>query len=334
MSTVAGTDPILSFRGLTRLLTDRGAQLAVVVLIVALGLDCALVLTRALNPVGTQASSGVPAALIARHSVNPQVTMATIINAHLFGTAAVATGPNAPPTNMALILAGVIAEKNPADGRAIIGPNAAAAKLYAVGAMISGGARLHAVYADRVLLEHNGALETLMLPRTLLPGMADFAPAAPPTRTSVQGNPAVLAGLVQVQPVFSQGKLAGYRIFPGPKNGAAAFRQLGLIAGDLIVAVNGTGLDDPGRALEVLQTLSSSDSATITVMRNGTPQEVNLNLANLAGDEQTNDGAQATGQSPASPGPPIRRLPPGLNVPNAFGGAGGQSVPQAGAIER
>ncbi|HEX4025395.1 MAG TPA: type II secretion system protein GspC [Steroidobacteraceae bacterium] len=336
MSSAAGTGEIMSVRALTRLLAERGAQLAVVVLIIALGLDSALILTRALNPLGAQPPAA-GAALIMRHGLNPQLALATIVNAHLFGTAAVATGPNAPPTNMALILAGVIAEKNPAHGQAIIGPNAAAAKLYSVGAMISGGVRLHAVYADRVLLEHNGGLETLMLPRTPLPGASGLAPAqSAPTGTTMRANPAVLAGLVRVQPVFSQGKLSGYRIFPNGKNGPATFRQLGLVAGDMILAVNGTSLDDPARAMEVLQTLSSSGSATITVMRNGAAQEVNLNLANLSGDEQYS-GAQGADPSAPSPGPAIRR-PMILPAPNALGTTAGslpgQAAPQAGALER
>ena len=52
-----------------------------------------------------------------------------------------AGGGNAPPTTMPLILAGVIAEKDPAKGLAIIGDTAAAGKLYSVGAAIPGGAR-------------------------------------------------------------------------------------------------------------------------------------------------------------------------------------------------
>ena len=331
MTTAAGIGETLSPRALARLLTERGARIATVVLIVALGLDAALIVTRALNPAGAAASAAPLAAPITHRSVNPQLALARIVNAHLFGAAATATGPNAPPTQMALILAGVIAEKDPAYGQAIIGPNAAAAKLYSVGAMIGGGARLHAVYADRVLLEHNGGLETLMLPRTPLPASAGLSDAVIPSAMAVRANPGLLAGLVRVQPVFSQGKLSGYRIFPGGKHGPAAFRQLGLVAGDLILAVNGTSLDDPARAMEVLQTLSSSGSATITVMRNGTPQEVNLNLANLSGDEQdSGGGAPGAAQSPAAfAGPAIRRRAIGLPAPNAFG-----TRPATGAFRR
>jgi general secretion pathway protein C len=160
--------------------------------------------------------------------------------------------------------------------------------------VIPGGARLHAVYHDRVLLERNGALETLSLPRTPLSGTTSESNAPlVPTAAALRENPALLGGLVNVQPVFSQGKLNGYRIFPRGSTGTSAFSQLGLKAGDLILAVNGTTLEDPARAMEVLQTLSSSGSATITVSRNGTAQEVNLNLANLNGINPASEGTPA-----------------------------------------
>ncbi|HEY4972332.1 MAG TPA: PDZ domain-containing protein, partial [Steroidobacteraceae bacterium] len=98
---------------------------------------------------------------------------------------------------------------------------------------------------------------------------------------------------------FNQGKLQGYRIFPGGAHGTSAFAQLGLKPGDMIEAVNGTALDDAARAMEVLQTLSSSATATVTVSRNGQTQEVNLNLANLNLDADSGDNA-APGQ-PAAP---------------------------------
>src|SRR6185437_3283459 len=101
----------------------------------------------------------------------------------------------------------------------------------------------------------------------------------------------------------------GYRIFPGGQHGAQAFSQLGLKPGDLITAINGTTLDDPGRALEILQTLSSAGSASITVTRSGSPLEVNLNLATLQLD-QTGAGA-APGPSPSNAAPqPSSNAPP------------------------
>jgi general secretion pathway protein C len=333
-------DDLKSVQGLTRLFVDRGAQLIVLLLLLALGLDSALILTRALGHGPDLPAAPVGAApVLPRVSVNPTLQLATIVNAHLFGAGAVAGGGggDAPATNMPLILAGVIADPDPGKGVAIIGENAAAGKLYAVGAAMPGGVHLHAVYADRVLLERNGGLETLMLPRTpmsakgaALPGIASAAPRA---GAANRDSATLLAGLVRVQPVFNQGKLQGYRIFPGANHGASAFTQLGLKAGDLIEAVNGTPLDDAGRAMEVLQTLGSAATATVTVSRNGAPQEVNLNLANLNLDADSGDNAPAVqvtvpgaeqGSSPPAGGPYRGRIPPNLSTaPGAPAGSGG-----------
>lgn len=302
MSTAAGFNDLKSLHGLTRLLSERGASLAALVLIVALALDSAVILSRVLSGPEALPPASPPSlsAALPHNSANPQALLATVVSAHLFGAAAGAVGgANAPPTTMPLILAGVIADNDPGKGQAIIGENAAAAKLYSVNAVIPGGARLHAVYRDRVLLERNGALETLALPHTPLNG-ASSGSNAPlvPTAAALRENPSLLAGLVRVQPVFSEGKLNGYRIFPGGPNGTSAFNQLGLRPGDLILAVNGTSLEDPARAMEVLQTLSSSGSATITVSRNGTAQEVNLNLANLNGVNPPSDATPGADQAP------------------------------------
>jgi general secretion pathway protein C len=318
-------------QGVTRLLADRGAQLITLVLLLALGVDCALILTRALShgPSQPPPSIGSAPALV-RPSVNPTLQLATIVNAHLFGAGAAASGADAPATSMPLILAGVIADPDPGKGVAIIGENAAAGKLYAVGAALPGGVHLHAVYSDRVLLERNGGLETLMLPRTpMLTRPATPTAAAGGRQGASRESATLLAGLVRIQPVFNQGKLTGYRIFPGGARGTSAFTQLGLKSGDLIEAVNGSALDDAARAMEVLQTLSSSATATVTVARNGQTQEVNLNLANLNLDADSGDNgaagqtaAPSTDQGAASgtAGSPYRgRVPANLNLSTAPG---------------
>lgn len=311
-----------SGQAFTRLLNERGPQVAALILLLLLGLDAALIFTRALDKpaAAVPPPSGIP--LTTRAAVNPTLQLALIVNAHIFGSAALRTSGDAPQTTMPLILAGVIADKDPNKGQAIIGENATAAKLYSIGGSIPGGARLHAVYADRVLLERNGALETLSLPHNEQPGGRGIRSPAPLANSrfaaAATANPTLLAGLVRVQPVFVQGKLSGYRIFPGGTKGNAAFTQLGLKPGDMIEAVNGTALDDASRAMEVLQTLGSSASATVTVSRNGQSQEVNLNLATLniepEGEGAPTPSASEAGQTtlppagvPPSPGPRPRR---------------------------
>ena len=329
MSAAAWYEELKSGPGWTRLLGRRGAQLVVIALLIVLAMDSALILTRALSQMSPPPPSpGSLRAAPLNLPMNQTLELATIVNAHLFGLSGVQPGGAAPQTTMPLILAGVIADKDPAKGQAIIGDTAAAAKLVAVGATISGGARLSSVYGDRVLLERNGRLETLMLPHAATKSAP--SPLTPPSSTktnTLQDNATVLAGLVRVQPVFNQGKLSGYRIFPGGGHGTSAFNQLGLRAGDLILAVNGTSLDDAGRAMEVLQTLSSSASATVTVSRNGQAQEVNLNLATLSTDTDTPaaDNAAGTGGGEPAPGGPSA----GAQMRGRNGGANTPAAPTA-----
>ena len=222
---------------------------------------------------------------------SPVLRLDTIINAHLFGEARSSALEDAPQTSAALVLAGVLAVPDPQKGMAIIGPSAGAAKLYAVGSAVPGGVRLHAVYPDRVLLDRNGVIESLLLPRHLsaiaqAPVSALQSPAQRLAAMAQNGGSGLLGGLVRAQAVFSGGKLSGYRIFPGGRTNVAAFTQLGLRPGDLVTAVNGTPLDDPNRGNEILQTLSSMGSANVTVLRNGQAQDLNLNLEAVANDAE------------------------------------------------
>jgi general secretion pathway protein C len=317
---------------LARLVSERGPQIAAIVLLLLLGLDSALILTHVFDqPAALPAASATPPPGAARPALNPALQLAIILNSHLFGASPVSATAEARETTMPLILAGVIAGKDPAKGQAIIGQNAMAAKVYSVGGAIAGGATLHEVYADHVILERNGTMEILKLPRNAQGvGPAGASSAPPPARASglANTNPTLLAGLVRIQPVFSQGKLSGYRIFPGGSRGNTVFSQLNLKPGDLITAVNGTPLDDAGKAMDVLQTLSSSASATVTVSRNGQPQEVNLNMASLNPDADADASGAASAAAPAaspdaisptampapSPGSPGRFHPGG--VPN------------------
>jgi general secretion pathway protein C len=238
-----------------------------------------------------------------------------ITSAHLFGeTHSTVDDANAPQTSVQLVLAGVLAVPDPKRGLAIIGPSAGTAKLYTVGSAVPGGVNLYSVYSDRVLLDRGGVIESLFLPRKApLAGtgpQATDASVSPGQRlaTLAQGNGAVLGGLVRAQPVFVGSKLSGYRIYPGGRTSVGAFTHLGLRPGDLITGVNGTPLDDPARANEILQTLSSMASANLTILRNGQSQELTLNLETVASDAENVAASQMRHEAPAG-GPPPARVP-------------------------
>lgn len=218
------------------------------------------------------------------------VDVQAIVNANLFGKAE-ATSPvegPAPETQLPLVLSAVFAADDPQKGLAIIGDSAQQAKVFSVGDSVRSGTRLHSVYADRVILDRGGALETLALPkRNNLPVTMSRAPTPAPQRSQLvdnlrqiaETNPTAFAEIVRPQPVFANGVQRGYRVYPGRNR--QQFAKLGLQPGDLVLAINGTALDDPQRGMEIFSTIGTSDSVQVTIERNGQSQDLTLNTAQL-----------------------------------------------------
>jgi len=309
MSALGWLEDLKATEGLQAAFATRGP-------LVASGILGALLAVQAGYLVTLQ-NSGAPAAPPAampdgnaRHATALQ--LGTIINAHLFGVANAPASQDAPLSAAQLVLAGVISLPDPRRGMAIIGPSVAAAKLYPVGGSLGQGLSLHSVYPDRVLLDRGGVLETLLLPKKLAAAVAMPVAAAPLTTPGQRlanlvqnGDGGLLGGLVRAQPVFNAGKLSGYRVFPGGRTSIASFTALGLRSGDMITSVNGTSLDDPSRAEQVLQTLSSASSATLSIQRNGISQDITVNLETVADDAEhaarENAAAQARGGAFGAP---------------------------------
>jgi general secretion pathway protein C len=240
--------------------------------------------------------SAAPAVATVPATAQPRIDIAAIVNAHLFGQGGApgATDPNSvSATNMPLVLVGTIANSDPERGYAIIGESATTAKVYAVGKTITGGTKLHAVYPDRAILDRGGRLEALMLPKQFqgggLSGPLPQAPGGQPDmmlgdrlRQLAASNPAAITDILRPQPVFANGQQRGYRVYPGRNR--MQFNKLGLLPGDLVTAINGTPLDDPGRGMEVLSTMNSAANVTVSVERNGETVQVNINNAQIAAD--------------------------------------------------
>jgi general secretion pathway protein C len=295
------------------LVLAHGPRIATWVLAFALAVQAAVIVTNLAG--SSRLPKAPPAALMQSHTQS--VDVAAIANAHLFGeppVAAVAQNDqNAPQSSLPLILVGIIADEDPENGLAILGENAAAAKVYAVGDNVPGGAKLHKVFSDRVIINRNGNLESLMLPRQLQAGTAPPSTTALQTETPVMDrmrklisdDPGLMADIMRPQPVFAQGKQKGYRVYPGRNR--QAFTRLGLRPGDLVMAINGTPLDDPARGQEIFRTLGSSSEAHITVMRSGQQQDLTLNIAQVAQEAEGMVGQGATPPDQAQPPPPAEQ---------------------------
>jgi general secretion pathway protein C len=301
------------------LLLAHGPRIATWTLAVLLAVQAAVILTGLGGATRTPGGTGGPPSVVPRHSVD----VMAISNAHLFGSPPplqqnAQSDGNARPTTLPLVLTGIISADDPRNGLAILGQTAANAKVFAVGDNVPGGAKLHSVYSDKVIIDRGGVLETLVLPRQVLPGappptasaLATEAPMADRMRKLITEQPSLLADVMRPQPVFANGKQTGYRVYPGRNR--AAFGRLGLKPGDLVTAINGTSLDDPEHGQEIFRTLGSSPEARVTVTRNGQQQDLTLNLAQVTQEAEslatappgTGDQGQPAGGPPGTgPGP-------------------------------
>ena len=260
-----------------------------VILAIIIAAQLAALVWRALG----SGDAGVDAAEQEFPSPQPAVDLPAIVNAHLFGVAADSGDPSmAPATSANLSLTGTLAGREPEHGWAIIGASGQSARVYATGASLPGGAKLFAVYPDRVILDRNGSRESLMLPRLSTgagapmsrianeqsTGAAADATLADSVRQLLAQNPQAGSDLLRPQPVFAGGTLRGYRVYPGRNR--AQFAGLGLQPGDLVMAVNGAALDDPNRGLEILRGVGQGGAVTLTVERGGQQQQIAIDPAN------------------------------------------------------
>ncbi|TAK54816.1 MAG: hypothetical protein EPO25_05740 [Gammaproteobacteria bacterium] len=276
------------------LLVASGPTIAAFVLVLLIAAQLASLAWRLY---GSHAEPGDRVPVVAAAAA-PAIDVAGIVNAHLFGIAAADPGAAPATASGNLVLAGTLAGRTPEQGWAILGPSQQAARVYATGATLPGGARLVAVYADRVILERAGRREYLSLPR--LSGAARQAPdpfSTPPATAQLPPDgvrevlaqpPAAASEILRPQPVFAGGQLRGYRVYPGRNR--QQFTRLGLLPGDLVTAVNGAPLEDPGRGLEALQGLAAGGMATLTVDRNGQVRQLTVDIAS-ASQELMPEGA-------------------------------------------
>jgi general secretion pathway protein C len=225
-----------------------------------------------------------------------ETTLASLANWHPFGEPAAVTAEpivptlDAPDTTLALILASVHAFPSPTDGYAGISSGRGEQKLYHAGAVIdsANGATLHSVYADRVLIDRGGRIETLRFPEPqelggrAAPPTARLAP--PPDSTAslrevISANASRITDIIRAAPHIEGEQMIGYRVTPARNR--EAFAALGLEPGDILTEVNGTALNDPASSLQVFESLGEASMATVTILRGGSPQVVVIDMTQL-----------------------------------------------------
>jgi general secretion pathway protein C len=214
--------------------------------------------------------------------------LAAVADLPLFGVLGARTAPPpaaAPETRLRLRLVGLSAGATPSQGHAIIAESGSPERLYAVGDIIGGQARLHEVHADRVILERGGSLETLRLPRSdaaAAPATAAPARAAPAgdlprvQRSEWLDDPEKLFQSVQARPIIRDGALYGLEV--RPVRNARQFQQAGLRPGDVITSVNGMPLAAIEAPENLFEELAAQSQIGIVVDRGGEALPLTIHL--------------------------------------------------------
>jgi len=146
------------------------------------------------------------------------------------------------------------------------------------------------VYSDRVVLNENGVLTNLKLPKEFAAGQSTPMRRATSTRRQstansrsiqavVSQNLTKLSDVIRPTPYFVNGQQSGYRVYPGRDR--QQFAALGLRPGDLIKDIDGQSLTDPTQAMQIFQSLGTSEQVTVTVERNGKSESVVLKTSQL-----------------------------------------------------
>ena len=226
---------------------------------------------------------------------------------HLFGDAKNQTVVqqkiiDAPETRLRLSLKGVFASTNAREALAIISTSKGKDKTYHIGDKVTGGAALHAVYADRVILKRNGKLETLRLPKAKVDGKAFYRSSSTNStevkplnmskpaimqsgqvqaqqlrkmRDTLLKDPAKIWQQVRINPVMKNGKIKGYTL---AHNDQGLMKMLNIRNTDIITGINGQPLSDPATLYGLMSSLSDQQSLELTIERNGQQQTIQLNF--------------------------------------------------------
>nr|WP_070959631.1 type II secretion system protein N [Hyphomonas sp. Mor2] len=199
-----------------------------------------------------------------------------------------------PETNLNLQLDGLrMSTEGDGAGNAIIRTPDGIGKNYRIGDEILPGVVLERILSDRVIINRDGADETLMLggrgaglsvisdDSRIVTDAGNGASAAqavqaPEPSDEIEGQlpgPDVLFGAMNAGPVMTNGVLTGYRL--NPIGSADIMRQAGLQPGDVLLQINGTSVDSLDMA-DIVDRISSIQTAVLEINRNGSTRTVRL----------------------------------------------------------
>lgn len=235
------------------------------------------------------------AVAVSRNVAKPETrtSLSAVPPLHVFGEAdkepvAIEQPIEAPDTRLRLELTGLFTSNDPNQSLAIIAEKNGKDESYRIGDTVPGNATLHEVYADRVILNRLGKLETLRLKepaekleigRSALPPATDITPRTSPMLKDMQemykNDPQQLFQQLRITPVTEEGRITGYRF---SHNNRAFMEEIGLTAQDIITAVNGVPVTDSGKLFAMMKDADQLGEVNLTILRDGQTQDLFIRI--------------------------------------------------------
>lgn len=247
---------------------------------------------------GPQPPRVVPQPSGAATSAAPSFNLQAVLGANLFGAAPVVAGSveNIPLSSLNLVLTGLIAAHDAS--YALIRVEGQPEAPFTIGQVITAGAILQAVYADRAIISRGGVAESLLLegaaqalpgtpepiatrPRsgkdTSVPEVREEAPnnyvvSRDALTQHMRGNP---------QKVLSQSLMvpnAGGGFLVREIQSGSIYEKLGLRTGDVVRAANGQNLNTLEDVMKLYQQADHNNYINLEIVRNGRPEVLQYTL--------------------------------------------------------
>lgn len=253
-----------------------------------------------LYPVATVADTGMQSqAAVIKPAVTRQVSyldQAQVIKqAFLFGKAEVnipapVKVEQAPETELKYKLRGIYFSDIRERSSAIVEVKANDSKLYRVDDELADNIVVAAIEKTHILINRYGKLERLNLEKPIIAAGQTGAVNTINTATTAlensallrnyrqryEKNPMALAQRFQSIPVQENGKHIGFKL--KALGGERLLKQLDFQDSDVFIKVNGIGLDQPFQALEALKSLTTAQTVSVTILRNGREQTLDFSL--------------------------------------------------------
>jgi len=180
----------------------------------------------------------------------------------------------------------VIAEKS----TAIVEIKMNDSQLYRIDDALADNIVVAAIEREHILINRYGKLERLNLEKSAVTNIQKGQSSKASNNSSSMANsnllrnyrqtyasnPLALAQRFQSIPVQQNGKNIGFKL--KALRGESLLGKLNFQDSDIFTKINGIGLDKPFQALDALKSLTTANSVTVTILRNGREQTLNFSL--------------------------------------------------------